>query len=383
MKIKLETLSPIHIGSGVQYQGNAEYLYFDREKVLVVADEEKILDIIGTENIHIWVGYIENRENRQSFLEYLRQRKPNIRPEDVAQRIIPLKGNQSPHFTNTLREQIHSGMGVPFIPGSSIKGAIRTSIFSQTIIPKYETRGLGDRDLNFRLIRRGNYEVPDFNDQNLQREVFGQNPNSDWMRMLQVGDCYFPNSTHAAFSETLNEKGANQQYEIKGEVRQLIEYIPAGRTAEFQINIPEAHRDLIMRKEPRLFASTARQLNYHWLCSVLQQHALRLLRNEIVFFKDADLPDDANGLQDFMKEMEADAKDFLQNVCLLRLGFGTGYRNMTGDWVKYLVQDNDLYDDVATATRRTSRYNKMPLPKSRKIMFDGVLPGYLKLTFDI
>jgi hypothetical protein len=105
------------------------------------------------------------------------------------------------------------------------------------------------------------------------------------------------------------------------------------------------------------------------------------LRNEIAFFEDADLPDDANGLQEFIKEMEADTKNFPQNVCLLRLGFGTGYRNMTGDWVKYLVQDNDLYDDVATATRRTSRYNDMPLPKSRKIMFDGVLPGYVKLSF--
>ncbi len=381
MKIKIETLSPIHIGSGIQYQGNAEYLYFDKEKAVVVADESKILDIIGAENIHIWVGYIEDRENKKNFLEYLRQRKPGIRPEDVARRIIPLKGSRAPYFTNTLREQIHGGMGQPYLPGSSIKGAIRTAIFSQTILPKYKDRGLGDRDLNFRLIRRGNNEVPDFNDKKLQQEVFGHDPNSDFLRMLQVGDCYFNTNTHAAFAETLNGKGADQRYEIKGEVRQLIEYIPAGKTTEFQISIPKQHRELILRKEPQLFPATARQLNEAWLCKLLHVHALRLLKSEIDFFEDADLPNIAGGLLEFMQELYSQAKAFPENACLLRLGFGTGYRNMTGDWVKDLVLDDGLYDDIATATRRTPRYNGMPLPKSRKIMFDGVLPGYVKLTF--
>jgi CRISPR type III-A-associated RAMP protein Csm5 len=382
MKIKLETLSPIHIGSGTQYQGNAEYLYFEKEKVVVVADESKILEIIGTENIHIWVGYIEDRENKKNFLEYLRQRKPDIRPEDVARRIIPLKGSRAPYFTNTLREQMHGGMGQPYLPGSSIKGAIRTAIFSQTIISKYTGRGLGDRELNFRLVRtKVGTEVPDFNDKNLQQEVFGRDPNSDWLRMLQVGDCYFPSGTYAAFAETLNEKGANQHYEIKGEVRQLIEYIPAEKSAEFQINIPATHRDLILRKDPQLFKNAVRQLNAAWLCKLIHEHSLRLLKSEIAFFEDADLPGEAEGLPDFMQELLTQAKAFPENTCLLRLGFGTGYRNMTGDWVKDLVHDDGLYDDIATATRRTPRYNGMPLPKSRKMMFDGVLPGYVKLTF--
>ena len=218
-------------------------------------------------------------------------------------------------------------------------------------------------------------------DKLLQQEAFGRDPNSDWLRLLQVGDCYFDTATQAAFAETLNEKGADQRYEIKGEVRQLIEYIPAGKTTEFQISIPKQHRELILRKEPQLFPATARQLNEAWLCKLLHVHALRLLKSEIDFFEDADLPNIAGGLLEFMQELYSQAKAFPENACLLRLGFGTGYRNMTGDWVKDLVLDDGLYDDIATATRRTPRYNGMPLPKSRKIMFDGVLPGYVKLTF--
>lgn len=378
MKIKLETLSPVHIGSGIQYQGNAEYLYFEKEGKVVVADEAKILDIIDTENIHIWVGYIEDRENKKNFLEYLHQRKPDIRPEDVARRIIPLKGNRAPYFTNTLREQIHGGMGVPYLPGSSLKGAIRTALFADYLMKNYKEQDIPEGKLGTVHKFSGKFNI---GDKPLQQEVFGRDPNSDWLRMLQVGDCYFQNGTLAAFAETLNEKGANQRYEIKGDVRQLIEYIPAGKNTEFQINIPEKHRDLILRKEPQLFKSVARQLAAPWLCKLVQAHSLRLLQNEIEFFADADLPNEADQLNDFMQELLDDAKKFEENTCLLRLGFGTGYRNMTGDWVKDLVHDDDLYDDIATATRRNSRYNGMPLPKSRKIMFDGVLPGYVKLTF--
>ncbi|MFM8371303.1 MAG: type III-A CRISPR-associated RAMP protein Csm5, partial [Bacteroidota bacterium] len=69
MKINLETLSPVHVGSGVQYQGNAEYIYFEHERVLTIIDESRVLDIIGPENIHVWVGYIESRENQKTFLE--------------------------------------------------------------------------------------------------------------------------------------------------------------------------------------------------------------------------------------------------------------------------------------------------------------------------
>jgi CRISPR type III-A-associated RAMP protein Csm5 len=380
MEIKLETLTPLHIGSGIQYQGNAEYLYFDKEKAVVVADEAKILDIIGTENIHIWVGYIEDRENKKNFLEYLRQRKPNLRPEDVARRVIPMKGSRAPYFTNTLREQIHGGMGAPYLPGSSLKGAIRTALFADYLLKNYKEKGVPEGKLGTVHKFSGKFNV---GDRPLQQEVFGRDPNSDWLRMLQVGDCSFSTGTHAAFAETLNEKGAEQRYEIKGEVRQLMEYIPAGVNADFQINIPGKHRELILRKDPQLFNSAVRQLEYPWLCKLLHQHALRLLRSEIAFFEDADLPDEAAGLPDFMQELEAQARTFSENTCLLRVGFGTGYRNMTGDWVKDLVLDDGLYDDIATATRRTPRYNGMPLPKSRKIMFDGVLPGYVKLTFKL
>ncbi|MBK8656810.1 MAG: type III-A CRISPR-associated RAMP protein Csm5 [Haliscomenobacter sp.] len=268
-------------------------------------------------------------------------------------------------------------MGIPYLPGSSIKGAIRTAIFSETLMEKYRRDGLPEAKLGRVNRYSGKFKIEDTI---LQQEVFGMDPNRDWMRMLQVGDCYFRTGTHAAFAETLNERGT-QRYEIKGEVRQLIEYLPAGTTGEFQLTIPETHRSLIARKEPTLFRATSQILNLPALFKLIHDHSLRLLDDEIAFFDEADLPSEAEGLSDFLADLRATAKGFSDNECLLRLGFGTGYRNMTGDWVKDLIFDDGLYDDIASATRRTPKYNHMPLPKSRKIMFDGVMMGFVKLTF--
>lgn len=377
MKVAIESISPIHIGSGIQYQGNSEYLYFEREKVLVVIDEAKILDIIGVENMHIWIEYIEDRQQKQNFLEYLRQRKPNISPSDVAARIIPLKGGRVPYFSNTLREQIHNGMGLPYIPGSSLKGAIRTALFTDELLRRYEMEGVSERKLGY-YDSKENRTI--FNDKVLQREIFGRDPNSDWLRLLQVGDCHFgAGSTCAAFSETLNERNW-PNYEIKEEVKQLIEYLPKGSTSEFTLHIPEKLRDLIFKKMRELFNPISYKLNISSLFKIVHRHSLRLLKDEIAFFEEANLPNGKGELLSFLEEIRDEATGYAENECLLRLGFGTGYRNMTGDWVKKLVSDDSLYDEIGAFSRRTTRYNGMPLPKSRKIMFDGEFMGYVKLT---
>lgn len=376
-RVSLNNISPVHIGSGTQYQGNSEYLYFSQEKVLVVIDEAKILDIIGVENMPVWVGYIEDMEHKKDFLEYLRQRKPNIVPSDIATRIIPLQGDKTPYFSNTFREQIHNGMGLPYIPGSSIKGAIRTALFAYELLQRYQMGGIPDGKLGYYDSKKDRMI---FKDKPLQQEVFGRDPNSDWLRLLQVGDCYFkPGSTMAAFSETLNERKW-PRYEIKEEVRQLIEYLPRGAESEFTLHIPDPLKALIAKKMPDLFPPYVSSFDIPTLFKVVHAHSLRLLEDEITFFEEAELPNHKSDLLPFLEEIRDNAKEYAKNECLLRLGFGTGYRNMTGHWVKELVLDDELYDEIGAASRRTTRYNGMPLPKSRKIMFDGQFMGYVKLT---
>lgn len=71
--IKITTLTPTHIGSGIDFQGNVEYLWFSDDLQAAVVDDKKILSIIEKENIGHWVSCIEKGE---SLMALLQKRRP-------------------------------------------------------------------------------------------------------------------------------------------------------------------------------------------------------------------------------------------------------------------------------------------------------------------
>ena len=99
--VQIETLTPIHVGSGVELQSSFEYLHFKDENCLVIIDDAKVLDILGEENLPHWLACIEKKE---SLLKLLQTRKPNIKADDVATRRIPLS-NKGIAEGKTVREQ--------------------------------------------------------------------------------------------------------------------------------------------------------------------------------------------------------------------------------------------------------------------------------------
>jgi CRISPR type III-A-associated RAMP protein Csm5 len=185
--IEIETLTPVHIGSGIELQSNFEYLHFAAGNCLVLIDEKKVLDIIGEDRINQWVACIEKKE---SLFALIRQRKPDLTPEDVAQRIIPLS-TKGIVEQKTVREQLHSGNEQALMPGSSLKGALRTAIWAYLIRQNDKKVAKGDTLGKTRYDNRAQQDVIDYKDATLMREFMGKDPNEDIMRLLQVGDATF------------------------------------------------------------------------------------------------------------------------------------------------------------------------------------------------
>ena len=126
-KIKITTLTPVHIGSGETLQYGSDFV---RGKVgddtfLSVVDPKKVLGLIGEDNVQRWVTAIEKRESTDKIVQ---QFAPNARLEDYSCRLISEWSDVK--STDTLKEHIHDGRGLPYIPGSSIKGAIRTAVLT-------------------------------------------------------------------------------------------------------------------------------------------------------------------------------------------------------------------------------------------------------------
>jgi CRISPR-associated protein Csm5 len=379
-KFLIETITPLHIGSGRTLQGNTEYLYFDESKTVSIIDEHKILKIIGDENIDRWVNIIEKGDN---LLDYLIQRSPtkSIFPSQTDKRLLKVKGNSNPAFGKSgIREQLFSGNGQPILPGSSLKGAVRTAILNQSIL---KNSLFANRISDFKEV--GYNGKSKYKGVQLEKKYFGGDPNHDVFRLLRIGDTHF-NQTECILAETLNEEGGIQK--IKQSVQQHIECIPANQSALCGVQIPQ---DLIREIEKRpselsLMKGIDSIKSIPIIFEQIKAHSKKHIEREITKYELLNLPNQADSYVDTLKDIYESYQNLSENQCILRVGFGTGYLSMTGGWaeeqwktipnIDYKKEMNDL----ATAVRKNDRYNGMALPKSRKIVLGGIPLGFIKLT---
>ncbi|NUQ23434.1 MAG: type III-A CRISPR-associated RAMP protein Csm5 [Saprospiraceae bacterium] len=361
MQIKITTITPLHIGSGTELQGNFEYLHFPKEGKLAVVDQEKVLAILGEENLSQWIACIDNDE---PLLPLLEKRHPGLKAADVAARIIESKSG----FTRPLREQIRLSVGnKPILPGSSLKGALRTGLFSKLII---DDSGLAKDRRNLGNDSRGGFR---WSDQPLQKTFFGEDPNHDIFRLLQVGDAIFENAvTEALKIESINKKF--NRFEIKNEITQYVETIPAGATAQARVIFNE----LLNKRAQKTFNRNAPMLRLEELFPIINNETLRLLDDEIDYWDDTAGNPDALG--DGLEEMERISdigSAFAPNECLIRIGWGSGFRSMTGDW--HGAMRDDDYDQLIKSLRPKHPID-LVYPKSMRMVSDGTPLGFVKLT---
>ncbi|MEN3001497.1 MAG: type III-A CRISPR-associated RAMP protein Csm5, partial [Armatimonadota bacterium] len=125
----LETLSPLHIGSGQEY-GVFDGVYADGRWYLI--DIEKVLERSRED-----ASNLANAMMRPDFnwASWLHQRR--ILPEEVAARTITCRQNPA---RNRIRACIRDPFGQPYIPGSTLKGAIRTAILEWLVSDLDESR---------------------------------------------------------------------------------------------------------------------------------------------------------------------------------------------------------------------------------------------------
>lgn len=390
--VLIETLTPLHIGSGRMLQGNTEYLYFQSERTVAVVNERKVLDIIGEENLDTWIGIINKGDD---LLDYLRKRKPGIGSADTARRVLSVLGGRTPGGNQTIREQLFSGNGQPLLPGSSLKGAIRTAVLNALI----RANPAAARDIGGfkRYDERKQKNV--YNGQRLESKYVsnvtnpGEGPNHDVLRLLRIGDTHFE-QTVCLLSETLNVK-SDGSFEMKNKpgqsVEQFIECIPAGAEALCRVQIPA---ELKARLNEVRYRDTASKIPHRdrmeWskLLADINANTRRLIQKELDRYGSELLPAGATEYLDSLKRMMAGLQP---NQCVIRVGFGTGYLNMTGGWAeeqwRQILSEDKFADEMLDLARevrhdRNGKYDhwSQTLPKSRKMALGGVPLGFLKLT---
>lgn len=136
-KVKIHALSPIYIGSGEKI-GKKEYIYMPwKQRVIIPSIEKMYQDICGKGLENEFVNYmLDNTSKGSSLGQWLG--KHGFRESDFEKwKKYELDGGEA-FLSSTARPKeieafIKNAYGLPYVPGSSIKGMIRTALISYEI----------------------------------------------------------------------------------------------------------------------------------------------------------------------------------------------------------------------------------------------------------
>ena len=364
-RIKIETLTAVHIGSGETLQYGTDFVTGkqDDEYVISIVDPRKVMELIGEDNVYQWVAAIERKE---ATSKVVKQFAPNAKIDDYSKRIIMEWSAAKP--SDTLKEQIHDGRGVPYIPGSSIKGAIRTAVLGSLAkeLP----------DLENKLKNRFGKVTAEL----VESELFGGNLNKDVFRFLQVGDAYFGKNYEVAI-RMVNINERERQGFWDQSKSQLIEAICPEDSAEFQMKINLtgynlSKREGLVSKIPACMQSASA------LFETISAHTLHLLATEKEYWQEREANDATDHVTNYLERIE----EMLDTVrkcekgkeCVLRIGHGSGWRFITGAWTEDLDNFASL---IGPASRPANyRYTEYDFPKTRRVDDQCELLGFVKLT---
>jgi len=159
MKIKIKTLTPVHIGTGKKL-GTLEFLNYHR------INYDKLFELVAEAKQDEFFNWLD-QEPQLAVGDI--QKKFNIKPQDIINKCGIYSFTSS--FQKDLKEGIKDSSNNLFIPGSSLKGSLRTALLYKVLF-KNKTFLSGFFD---KLLRRISKIREEFSD-NVQ-QIIDQNEN--------------------------------------------------------------------------------------------------------------------------------------------------------------------------------------------------------------
>jgi CRISPR-associated protein Csm5 len=308
--LTLTTLTPLHIGDGNELRQDFDFVVkggrtyrLDEDKVLHAKEDQLVPNQAGKYPLP---GKLLSGAdfNNPALFRYILAGAPRSSKADARMK--------------TYIKDIHDR---PYIPGSSLKGAIRTALAWhgwKEVKPNLDRNAIGRRK--------------SWAGQPLERKIFGPDPNHDLLRALQVSDLFGPDeageSLVIANAQVLTKRSSGSPVELealKGDIS-----LRGTITIDETLFQPEMERQL-------KFANRK-----HWLdelCARVQAHSLARIDELIKWFEDAE-----NGAQIARFYRQLSRADLTPDQALLQLGWGSGWDSKTF-WT-HLQQDIYLFEKL-------------------------------------
>lgn len=382
--IRITNLTQVHIGSGETLQKDTDFIvrrngeYSD----IYIIDPDRVgSKIIGTDQrvLSQWIASIEKGDTNSFFDLFLKRAKP---ADYSKRRITNYAGDRR---GMTLKEFIHDGTGKPYIPGSSLKGAIRTAIIAFLASKMPETEK--ERIVESLAKNNGRYQDEFGTHRSAEDVMLGDTPNESLMRFIRVGDAYYDKGVEMAVTQVFINQTKNSDNLIDKKRAQPVEVIGAEETSSFSLAIDKKKFDDVFAQRNDNKNKDLKGMKFlpteistiTGLFKVINDHTRRLVESEFSYWRDLT---QYQGAEKYIEEME----NILNAVnackdgeCVMRVGQATGWRFITGAWTECLKNFKDKVVPNARPHNR-QKYEDYDFPKTRRMDDESYLFGFVKLS---
>lgn len=379
-KYQLQTLTPVHIGSG-ETLNHIDGCYADGRWHCI--DLDKVLAHPSTD-----LNALTSEMSQRGFRweRHLRQHNTDLTELSAYSLSCP----QSPEEVE-IREAIKSTGSRPYVPGSTLKGAIRTALLGEILSVSDDVY---DKSLNQleTLIDQGPRGNPRREQpaRRIESTAFGRDPNRDLLRALHVSDTEPLDSSSLeigmAWTLTLDQNNQLVQKIDSGrEYKNFVQQLQAGQRLTFTLKIDELlFRE---REKDRLGFNELQENTIRDIAEVCRSAIAELTDREQEFFDDYNLSEIANFYDKLIRLNDI----LLEGEFLLQIGWGTGYHSNT---VTSLFTEGeeppigwmDVRERFKLGESRSQRghYDDREFPKTRRILYRGQNPiaplGWVKIS---
>ena len=352
MRYEIEIISPLHIGNGrelspIEYLVDKKFYRINMDSLF----KEKEFDIDGfVEDIKLGLFSIENykelaKKNKEYVIDISNSAEKNIKGKNV-------------------KEFIKSG-GRVYVPGSSIKGAIRTAVMWYVLKNNAELYGKMEEYIDEIVsgkIKKNKKEVDD----EIEKNVFGEDPKYDLFKAIQISDGNILPVDKLRVDEVKILSTNFSGYTWKNFFT-FIEAMKIGTKFGIDIKIDEFFTKEDISRELGFDDKIGYLKKIEEIC---RDYSKELIDYELNFFKKYNVRGELNEIIKFYEELKK------KDGVLLRLSWGAGWHSMTAGRVLQEEMLEELRKIYEMGKRRNPPWYVNPFPKTRRIIFEDDKPKY-------
>ena len=355
VKLGLEILTPTQAGSGEELLKDFDYI--DRAGEVFIVDQAQSFNVVASGNLALDSLMVSGFKLNDLV---------KAAGQDFGYRIPWLSNKQK--IPDKLREQVKDAFNRPYLPGSALKGAIRTALIAEWL------RATPTAVYTHLLPKKKGSK--NWAAQELMQTLTGKDAKQDIFRPFKTTDVLF-NSSDLCLADIrwLNENRWRSMVQKKSfDDWKVADGICAEVLKPGSITLATLQWDGFLLSDScwQQKGTIANILpkDFAGLKELLNKHAKYRLGKEIEFYQTQGKQQPKDECQRILTQLEKDP-----DAAYLQLSWGSGWRGMTGDWAS---------EDQIKSFRELFGLGKpgRPFPKTRRLVVNGEpkLPlGWIRL----